>query len=142
MRREGCIFGGEGNGGIIEPRVVPVRDSLVGIAYILQYLTETGSSLSKLVAEIPHYTLVKDKLPCPAGAADTVIERTRQLYADRPDAAFNDADGLRIDLPDAWLCVRASNTEPIMRIFAEAPDAARARQMVEEVRAIADEVVG
>ncbi|NBB94833.1 MAG: phosphoglucosamine mutase [Planctomycetes bacterium] len=141
LKRETCIFGGEGNGGVIEPRVVPVRDSLVGMAMILQYMTDIGKPLSELVAEIPSYTLVKTKLPCPAGAADTVADRTRAMFQDEPGATFNDADGLRIDLPDSWLCVRASNTEPIMRIFAEAPRAAQAEALVDRVRAIAAEVI-
>ena len=142
MEAAGCFFGGEGNGGVIDPRVVPVRDSLVGIALILAQLAETGKTLSQLVAGIPAYTLVKTKLPCPADAAPKVAERTRALFADREGATFNDADGLRIDLPEGWLCVRASNTEPIMRIFAEARDAAVANDLVARVRAIADEIIG
>ncbi len=142
MEKRGCYFGGEGNGGVIDPRVVPVRDSLVGIALILAYMTETGKKLSELVAEIPSYTLVKTKLPCPADAADKVAEKTRALFAETPGAKFNSADGLRIDLEDSWLCVRASNTEPIMRIFAEAPSAETANDLVARVRAIADDVIG
>jgi phosphomannomutase len=142
MQAEGCFFGGEGNGGVIDPRVAAVRDSLVGIALVLAYLTESGKTLSELVAEIPSYTLVKTKLPCPAEAAGEIADRTRQLFADRDEATFNDADGLRIDLPDSWLCVRASNTEPILRIFAEAPDAETANDLVAQVRTIADEVIG
>lgn len=142
MMREHCIFGGEGNGGVIEPRVVPVRDSLVGMAMLLQYLTETGRPLSELVAEIPSYTLVKTKMPCPADAAEKVAEATRKAFADVAGATFNDDDGLRVDLPDSWLCVRASNTEPIMRIFAEAPQAQQAQELVDRVQALADKVVG
>jgi phosphomannomutase len=141
MEREGCFFGGEGNGGVIDPRVVPVRDSLVGIAMMLQYLTETRKTVGELAGEIPRYRLIKTKLPCPAGAAQHVARRTREAFEQVSGARFNDADGLRIDLPDAWLCVRASNTEPIMRIFAEAPEKAQALELVEKVRRIADEVV-
>jgi phosphomannomutase len=141
MQREGCLFGGEGNGGVIDPRVVSVRDSLVGIAMILQYLTETDQPLSALVEKIPRYTLVKTKLPCPADAAAEVATRTREAFADTPGARFDEADGLRVDIPDAWVSVRASNTEPIMRIFAEAPTADQADQLVARVRAIADEVI-
>jgi phosphomannomutase len=142
MEREGCIFGGEGNGGVIDPRVVPVRDSLVGMAMILQYLAESGQPLSALVGDIPSYHLEKTKLPCPADAAGEVARQTRELYADREDAKFDEQDGLRIDLPDGWLCVRASNTEPIMRIFAEAPQEQQAKELVSQVRQIADRVVG
>ena len=141
MAAEGCIFGGEGNGGVIEPKVVPVRDSLVGMAYLLEYLAETGQPLSALVDAIPAYTLVKTKLPCPAGAAETVAGKVREHFGGRDGVRFNDADGLRVDFADAWVSVRASNTEPIMRIFAEAPECPRAEALVAEVRKITDEVV-
>ncbi|MFP4105856.1 MAG: phosphoglucosamine mutase [Phycisphaerae bacterium] len=141
MEANGCPFGGEGNGGVIDPRVVPVRDSLVGMAMILQYLADTGKTLSQLATEIPSYTLVKTKMPCPAGLADSVAAETRKMFEGRDDVTFNDADGLRIDLPSAWLCVRASNTEPIMRIFAEAPDADEAQELVDRVKAVADSLI-
>ena len=142
MQREGCIFGGEGNGGVIDPRVVLVRDSLVGMAMLLQYLTETGKTLGELADAIPSYVMRKTKMACPAGAADEVVRATRDLYASREDARLNDSDGLRVDVPEGWLCVRASNTEPIMRIIAEARDAKTVDAMVDQVARIAEEVVG
>jgi phosphomannomutase len=141
MLREGCFFGGEGNGGVIEPLVVPVRDSFVGMAYVLQYMAETARPISELVAEIPRYVLVKTKFPCPAEAVAPILERARKLFASRREARFNDADGLRVDLPEGWIGVRASNTEPIMRIFAEARDARTAEGLVSEVRNVADGVI-
>jgi phosphomannomutase len=141
MIREGCIFGGEGGGGAIEPRVVPVRNSLVAIAYLLQYMAETGKSVSELVDEIPRYVMLKTKLPCPAGSAEKVAAATRKAFAGRSDAKFNEADGLRIDLPEGWVCARASNTEPIMRIIAEAADRETAQGLVRQVRKIADSVI-
>jgi phosphomannomutase len=142
MFKSGAIFGGEGNGGVIDPRVVPVRNSLVGIAYILQYLAETGLTLSQLVAQIRPYVMLKTKFPCPAGVAPAVAAKTRAVFAARQGAKFDDRDGLRIDLPDGWVSVRASNTEPIMRIMAEATDAKTADNLVAQVRKIADEVIG
>ncbi len=142
MQREGCIFGGEGNGGVIDPRVVSVRDSFVGMAMILQYLAETKQPLSQLVAAIPSYHLLKIKFPCPAGIAGAVAEKTKAAFANRPGAKFNESDGLRIDLADRWVSVRASNTEPIMRIFAEAPALADAEALVSEVQAVAQSVIG
>ncbi len=142
MQREGCIFGGEGNGGVIDPRVVPVRDSLVGMALLLQYLAETGQPLSELADAIPSYVVRKTKMPCPAGAADEVVRATRELYAAREDAVLNDSDGLRVDVPEGWLCVRASNTEPIMRIIGEARDAETVDAMVDQIARIAEDVVG
>ena len=141
IRREGCVFGGEGGGGVIDPQVVCVRDSLVGIACVLQYLAETDKTVSELAAEIPRYVMLKTKLPCPADAADKVIAATREAFASRQDAAFNDDDGLRVDLPEGWVSVRASNTEPILRVTAEAADRDAAEALVAEIRAIADGVV-
>ena len=141
MEREGCIFGGEGGGGVIEPRVVPVRNSLVGIAYVLQYMAETDRTISELAAEIPRYVMVKTKFPCPAEAAPKVAERTREAFASCKGAKFNDADGLRIDLPEGWVSVRASNTEPIMRIIGEAPEEAAIEALIAKVRRIADETI-
>jgi phosphomannomutase len=141
MRAGGCIFGGEGGGGVIDPRVVLVRNSFVGMAMVLQYLTETGKPLSELVAEIPRYVMLKTKMPCSAEAAGKVVARAKAVFATRHGATMNDSDGLRIDLPGRWVCVRASNTEPIMRIIAEAPDQAAAEALVAEVRKLADEAM-
>ena len=141
MRAGGCILGGEGGGGVIDPRVVLVRDSFVGMAMVLQYLAEAGKPLSELVAEIPRYVMLKTKMPCPAGAAEKVVARAKAAFTGREGATLNDSDGLRIDLPGRWVCVRASNTEPIMRIIAEAPDQAAAEALVAEVRKLADEVM-
>ncbi|MDY6913158.1 MAG: phosphoglucosamine mutase [Planctomycetota bacterium] len=137
-----CIFGGEGGGGVIEPRVVFIRDSLVGIAYVLQYMAETHKTVSELVAEIPRYVIVKTKLPCPAGAAGRVSSAVRESFASRAGAEFNDADGLRVDLPVGWVCVRASNTEPVIRIFAEAGCSNEAEALIDQVRRIAGTVIG
>jgi phosphomannomutase len=141
MLKEGCIFGGEGNGGVIDPRVVPVRDSLVGIALALGHLAQTGKKLSRIVAELPRYEMVKTKFPCPAGVAPRVAAAVREHFAGRQDVRFDDRDGLRIDLPVGWVQVRASNTEPIMRIFSEAADRPAAQALIDEVRAIADPLV-
>ena len=120
---------------------MPVRNSLSGIAMLLQHLAETGKSVSQLVDDIPRYVMIKTKMPCPAGAADEIARRTREAFAGREGARFNDADGLRVDLPGRWVCVRASNTEPILRIIAEAPSAADTEALIAETRAIADEVI-
>ncbi len=141
MLAEDCILGGEGGGGVIEPRVALVRNSLVGIAYVLQYMAETGKTVSRLVDEIPRYVMVKTKLPCPAGAAEKVAAAARRSFAARDGVRFNDADGLRIDLPDEWVIARASNTEPIMRIIAEADDEKAAGALVDEMRKIAADVI-
>jgi len=142
MLQNGCILGGEGGGGVIDPQVVPVRNSLVGIACVLQYMAETNKTVSQLVAEIPHYEMIKAKMPCPAGAAEKVASAMRDAFAGRAGAAFNDTDGFRVDLPEGWVCARASNTEPIMRIIAEAARADDAEALVAQVRKIAEPIVG
>ena len=140
MLREGCFFGGEGNGGVIDPRVVPVRNSLVGMAMVLQYMAETGRTVGELAGRIQPYVMIKTKMPCPAGAVASVIDATRTAFAAR-DAAFDGTDGLRIDLPQGWVSVRGSNTEPIIRVMAEARDADDAKSLADEVRAIAADTI-
>ncbi len=142
MKRENCILGGEGGGGVIEPEVVYVRDSLVGIAYVLQYLAQSGKPLSRLVDEIPRYVVKKIRMPVAAGDVPEILARSREAFAAQADARFNDSDGLRVDLTDGWVCVRPSNTEPIIRIIAEAKDEDTASGLVEKVRKIAEDATG
>jgi len=137
-----CILAGEGGGGVIEPLVVPVRDSFVAIAYVLQYMAETGISLSGLVAGIPAYVMLKTKQPCPPEAVEGIISAAWRVFASRPGARLDESDGLRIDFDDAWVSVRASNTEPIIRIMAEAPDRGAAEALVAEITEIAGTVTG
>ena len=136
-----CVFGGEGGGGAIDPRVVPVRDSLVGIACVLSHVAESGRTISQLVEELPRYHMLKTKLPCPADAAGEVARRTKAAFQERTDAEFNEADGLRIDLPEGWVLARPSNTEPILRVQAEAKERDQARKLLDRVLRIAREVV-
>ncbi len=137
MKRHGCVFGGEGNGGVIDPRVVPVRDSLVGMAVILQLLAKTGRPLSGLVAEIPRYTMLKQKFECPRERVRRILAAVRERFAAE---RINDADGVRIDWPDGWVHVRGSNTEPIYRVIAEARTEARAQELIAAIRQVADAV--
>ncbi len=134
----GCVIGGEGNGGVIDPRVVPVRDSFAGMGLMLDMMVSTGSTLSELVAGIPRYEMVKTKFPCDADKIAAVLEAVRDRFAEEP---INDADGIRIDWPEGWVHVRGSNTEPIMRIISEAKDRATAEELVGRIRKVADEVL-
>jgi phosphomannomutase len=133
MLKEGAVVGGEGNGGVIDPRIVPGRDSLVGMAYVLQLMAATGKTISQLVAEIPRYEIVKDKIECAPGAASAAVAVLKSHFANEK---LDLQDGIRIDWPDGWIHVRPSNTEPIMRIIAEAPDRALAEERVRQVRQI------
>ncbi len=138
MMEHHCIIGGEGNGGVIDLRVVPVRNSLVGISLILQLMAETGKTISELVAEIPHYFLVKTKFACPQDKTAAVLDKVVSHYRrSGGEMRVDTRDGIRIDGPQGWVQLRASNTEPIMRIMAEADSEAKARELVKEIKIVA-----
>ncbi len=131
MRETGAAIGGEGNGGIILPALHPGRDALIGIALILQYMAVKGEPLSSLAARFPSYTLLKDR----ASNDDSRPwrEAVRGLFA---DAARDERDGIKVSFPDAWVHVRESNTEPIVRIMAEAPTENRAKVLIWMVKSV------
>ena len=133
MRRHEAIVGGEGNGGIILPGVTYVRDSLVGIALVLEMMASTGQTLSALASQIPVYCIVKDKLPIADGLAQRAIVRLTDIFAGQ---RLDTQDGLRIDIEaeKRWVHVRPSNTEPILRIIAEARTQAAAQELVTRCR--------
>ncbi len=132
MKREGAVLGGEGNGGVIWPRVTYVRDSLSAMALVLALMARTGRPLSELVDALPRYAIEKRKVDLASReAAEPALKKLREAYAaERIDTQ----DGVRVDFDArrAWLHVRASNTEPIMRLIAEAPTEAEARALLDE----------
>ena len=113
------------------PKVVHVRDSLAGIALMLEMLATTGKRVSELVSAMPRYTIIKDKLPIQAGMAEKAIDRVKEKFASE---RLDTQDGIRVDTDQGWVHLRASNTEPILRIIAEAKDEATARRMIVQVR--------
>ena len=129
-----CLIGGEGNGGVIDPRVVLIRDSLAGAALVLEMLARRRQPLSALAAELPAYKMVKDKVTLGKAPPAAVLEAVRKLFA---DARVDTRDGLHLAWDDGWLHVRASNTEPILRILAEAAEAAVSEERVRQVKALA-----
>ncbi|MGB7157690.1 MAG: phosphoglucosamine mutase, partial [Tepidisphaeraceae bacterium] len=133
--RENAVIGGEGNGGVIDPRIVGGRDSLVGMAYVLSLMAATGKTVSQLVAEIPRYEIVKSKFECRREDAERAVAAVKQAFAGE---RIDTQDGIRIDWDDSWVHARASNTEPIMRIIAEAPDRATAEARVAAVQKVVD----
>ncbi|MBL8850110.1 MAG: phosphoglucosamine mutase [Planctomycetaceae bacterium] len=139
MQSVGAVLGGEGNGGVIEPRVGFVRDSFVSMAYVLAGLAERGGKLSDWVATLPRYEIVKDKLICPRERVTQACDALRRTFA---DARAEEGDGLRLDWPDRWVQVRASNTEPILRVIAEAPDAQIARKLCQSAMQAVRSAVG
>jgi phosphomannomutase len=124
-----ALLGGEGNGGVIEPRVGFVRDSFVSMAYVLDALAIRQTTLAKWVDTLPNYTIVKDKLHCPRERVDRACAALKAAYG---SATATEGDGLRLDWTDRWVQVRASNTEPIIRVIAEAPNSDIARSLCAE----------
>ncbi len=134
MQEEGAVFGGEGNGGVIDPEIHYGRDSLVGIMHIINLLRRTGKTMSELVAALPHYEMRKIKFPVVAGT--DYIELYDRIAAGYPEAVEDRRDGLRLSWSDKWVHVRPSNTEPIMRIIAEAPTAEVVDQLVKQIQGL------
>jgi phosphomannomutase len=133
MREAGALIGGEGNGGVIDPRVGFVRDPFIGMGLVLNLLADTGKKLSELVAELPAYSIVKDKYGVDPQRLPALFAALEQRW---PETKANRLDGLRLDWPDRWVHVRASNTEPIVRVIAEAPRAEEAERLCQEVGAL------
>jgi len=130
MLEHNCIIGGEGNGGVIDLRVSPIRDSLVGIALVLQLMAETGKTVSQLVSEIGGYYMSKDKFVADQSQAQRILDSAKKVFA---DANLDTTDGCRFDFGDGWLHLRASNTEPVMRIIVEAKDQRTAQKYIDAV---------
>ncbi len=126
MLETGAILGGEGNGGVIDPRVGLVRDSFVGMALLLEAMASRDQPISQLADELPRYSIVKTKVALPGERVAGGMESLRRHFA---DAACDCLDGVRFDWPGKWLLVRASNTEPIVRAIAEAETADEARRL-------------
>ena len=127
MKEKGAVIGGEGNGGVIYPAIHYGRDAMTGIALILQHLAETGESLSEIAGSLPSYSIVKEKFEF-EGDWNGYMERLKERFR----GTYNDSDGIRIDMGEGWVHVRRSNTEPVVRIIAEAGSEERASELVKE----------
>jgi phosphomannomutase len=139
MRELNAPIGGEGNGGVILPEVHLGRDAPIGAALLLQLLVEEGRPLSSIVASLPRYVIVKDKLARPNVSLDAVYGALRAEFA---DAVADTQDGLRLTWMDRWVHVRPSGTEPIVRVIAEGPDEDAARELVRRSRVPLDALAG
>jgi len=132
MLARGAVLGGEGNGGVIDPRVVLVRDSFVGMALVLAAMAERALPVSALADELPRYAIHKTKIELRADKVPAALDALEKRFT---DATPDRLDGLRLDFPTkagrggSWLLVRASNTEPIVRAIAEAPTQAEAKTL-------------
>lgn len=124
MLAKKAVLGGEGNGGVIDPRIGLVRDSFIGMALLLEAMAVRQLPVSALASELPSYAICKTKITLAADRLQSGYQAIERLY---PEAKVSRQDGLRLDWPDRWFLVRPSNTEPIVRAFAEAPTMAVAQ---------------
>jgi phosphomannomutase len=151
MQLERAAGGGEGNGGVIDPKVGYVRDSFAAMALVLDLLAASGEPLSHLVRKLPRYQMVKSQIPIAPGPGLTTAGRLGgpefAAFCDRVELAFPEAradrrDGLRLDWDDRWVHMRASNTEPIVRIIAEAAELAQARDLAHQIEGSIRQIEG
>jgi phosphomannomutase len=132
MKEVGAVIGGEGNGGIIDPKLHYGRDSLIGLALVLSHLARSGKSISELRASYPNFEIIKDKFDRdPQLDLEALYDR---ISSSIDDATSNRIDGLKLDFKNGWVHLRPSNTEPIVRVYAEAATASEARTLVEKVK--------
>jgi phosphomannomutase len=133
MLAHGAVLGGEGNGGVIDPRVVLVRDSFTAMALILDAMAARNLPVSALADELPRYEIQKSKSTLSPKKLPAAFDALQRHFS---DAAVDTLDGLRLDWPEKWLLVRTSNTEPIVRAIAEAPTAAEAQRLCSEAASV------
>ncbi len=131
MIDEECVVGGENNGGIMIARIHPCRDSFAGMAVILELLAQSGKTVSQLREEIPAYYGEKDKIRIRSDQASVILREIRRAY--KP-GKLHLLDGVYIDLDNAWVHVRRSNTEPVIRITAEADSPEKAKELAVDMR--------
>ena len=138
MKATNAIIGGEGNGGVIYPELHYGRDALVGIALFLTFMAKSGKKCSEIRSQYPAYTISKNKIELQPNM--NVPEIMQKMAAKYSDYEVNTIDGVKIDFPDGWVHLRPSNTEPIIRIYAEAQSeehaASLANQIITDIKAI------
>lgn len=139
MKRTGAVIGGEGNGGVIYPELHYGRDALVGVALFLTLLAKKGKKVSELRKEYPAYEIFKTKIQLsPELDVDAILAAMKQRFASEK---ITDIDGVKIDFEDSWVHLRKSNTEPIIRIYAEAHTLDEAKTLAAKIKAVIDSMV-
>jgi phosphomannomutase len=139
MKENNAVIGGEGNGGVIYPDLHYGRDALVGIALFLSHLAQSGMQASRLRAKFPNYIISKNKIELTAGIdVDNVLEQIKKKYKKQP---INTVDGVRIEFDSAWVHLRKSNTESIIRIYAEADLEVKAEALAKKIIADIKEII-
>jgi len=140
MKKNKAVIGGEGNGGVIYPKLHYGRDALVGVALFLSLLAEKNIKVSALKASYPNYFMSKRKIELtPDLDVDAILKTMASNYASEKP---NTVDGIKIDFPQSWVHLRKSNTEPIIRIYTEAPSQQEAdglaNRIIKEIKGIAN----
>ena len=130
MKEHGAEVGGEGDGGAIVVPVNPCRDSFVAMALVLESMAVSGRSVGALRAQVPRYSMVRERLLCPARDIAPSLQLIRSLL---PGERVDLTDGVKVTWPDRWLLARSSATDPVIRLEAEAPSEAEARSLVNRV---------
>ena len=131
MKENNAVIGGEGNGGVIYPELHYGRDALVGIAFILNLMASRGQKLSEIRKGYTDYTIIKNKMDL--STPEELEKIFNKLKTKFSDERLNDSDGLKIDFDEGWVHMRMSNTEPIIRIYAEAAEEQIAQKLVDKV---------
>ena len=141
MKDCGALIGGEGNGGVIYPALHYGRDAMVGIALFLTNLAYRKCKVTELLGTYPQYTIAKNKIQLSdKSLIDKILNKMKEIYSSEN---INDIDGVKISFESEkkWVHLRKSNTEPIIRIYAEAPDAAQAEKLAEDIIGIARDII-
>ena len=134
MKETGAVIGGEGNGGVIYPEAHYGRDALVGVALFLTLFAKSGKKVSELKAGYPPYSIAKNKIELtPDINVDAILEAMKKKYASEK---ITDIDGVKIDFEDCWVHLRKSNTEPIIRIYAEASTMDKADTLALDIKEV------
>lgn len=142
MHEVGALIGGEGNGGVICPASHYGRDAMVGVALFLSHLAHLGLSASAYKATLPQYSIAKNKIELSDNSLiDKILQAVKEHFAAE---RVNTIDGVKVDFEAErkWVHLRRSNTEPIIRIYSEAPTEAEAQKLGEEVIALANKIIG
>lgn len=138
MKAQQAIIGGEGNGGVIFPESHYGRDALVGIGLFLSHLAQKGIKISELRATYPSYVMSKNKIEL---SADLNVDLILATVADKfKHEQVNTIDGVKIDFADRWVHLRKSNTEPIIRIYSEAPSESEANELAQKIMQVIQEI--
>jgi phosphomannomutase / phosphoglucomutase len=133
-----AVFGGEENGGIVSPRFQFARDGAMTLATVLDRIAADGRPLAEMLVELPRYALVKEKIPCPTELRPQIVARVEAHFKGEAERIVT-LDGVKVYLDGGWMLLRPSGTEPLLRLFAEAKEPARARAIADSGLAVVRE---